>query len=331
VGVTIRARAFGFCRCAVVPLAAASVAVVVGRIAPLLNPLLVALAMGALVANSRLVFSPFVRDHASVSRNLLRLGIVFLGLRLPLNEIGDIGWYGVLVVLATVAITYGATAALGSRLGLGRELVTLIAAGFSVCGAAAIAAVQDTVRAREREVALAVGLVTIFGGAMIGVLPWAVTWLGLSESQGAVWVGASVHEVAQVVAAGSMIGVGAVALATTVKLARVALLGPLYLVIARTSRNIGEGRQAVPVLPWFIVGFMVMIAIRSVGVLPSASLTAAHQLTMILLAGGMFGLGLGLRWRDLWPLPLRAVALATVSTTVACSVSLALIGLGPIS
>lgn len=303
--------------------AAAALATVVGLLFPLASPLLVALVIGVVVTNTRLADRPAMQGQDRLTKLLLRWGVVLLGLKLPLDAVIGIGFGGVAAVVGTVLTTYYGTLALGRRLGLEPRFVTLLAAGFSICGAAAIAAVSDTVRARQRDVALAVALVTVFGSAMIAFIPWAASVNGLDDAQAAVWAGASIHEVAQVVAAGSVLGGGAVALATTVKLGRVAMLAPMSILAARRSET--DGAASPPVLPWFVVGFMVAVVVRSTGLLPEAVVVASGVVTNVLLAAGMFGLGLGIRVRELWPVPVRALLLATLSTAIAAGASLALI------
>ena len=171
------------------PLAAAVGVTVVSRFYPLLGPLLLALVVGALVANSALAGSRALTGHADVTKQLLRLGVVLIGLKLPVGDIASIGWRGVLVVLATVATTFTVTRALGARLGLDERFVTCLAAGFSICGAAAIAAVNDAVRARQQDVALAVAMVTLYGSGMIVLGAVGLDALGLSSLQAAVWAG----------------------------------------------------------------------------------------------------------------------------------------------
>ena len=233
------------------------------------------------------------------------------------------------VVLATVVTTYAATQVVGRLLGLERDLVTLIAAGFSICGAAAIAAVESSVRAKPKDVALAVALVTVFGTIMIGAVPALGGLLGLTDEQAAIWAGASIHEVAQVIAAASLIGAGGatvLATATTVKLARVALLAPVQLVSARICRSEDVTRRG-PLVPLFLVGFLAAVAIRSTGVLPQVALDLASSLTTVLLSAAMFGLGTGIVARHLWPVPVRVLVLATISTLVAAGVALGLVTL----
>lgn len=291
---------------------------------PLLGPMLVALALGAVVANASAAPAELLATPSAVARTCLRVGIVLLGLRLPLDDLLGIGLGGVVVVVATVAITYTVTTVVGDALGIERGLVTLIAAGFSVCGAAAIAAVQDGVRARQRHVAVAVALVTVYGTAMIALLPLAGRALGLSTEHAALWAGASIHEVAQVIAAASLIGGPlAVAVATTIKLGRVLTLAGVYAVASR--RQGGEEATSAPVVPWFVAGFLVAVAVRATGVVSPGALGLAETVTTLFLAAGMFGLGLGLRVRDLWPLPAGVVALATVATVTAAGSSLLLI------
>ena len=304
------------------PLAAALAAVVTSHAVPLVGPLLIALVLGAAVANSRFADARLFEGHVQVTRFLLRLGIVLIGLRLPVADIASIGVRGIVIIGATVAITYVLTNAVGSRMELDPRFVTLLAAGFSICGAAAIAAVNDAVRAKQRDVALAVALVTLFGSAMIIILPWLARLVGLTDEQAATWAGASIHEVAQVVAAASLLGSGSIAIATTIKLGRVAMLAPTYMVAARGSSIPGN---AVPLVPWFLTGFAIAVAARSTDVLPAGVLSVADTFTTVLLAAGMFGLGLGFRIRDLWPIPPQALALATISTGVAAGSSLAII------
>jgi uncharacterized integral membrane protein (TIGR00698 family) len=312
----------GFVRHAVPPVVAALAATVLTHVVPLLGPLLVALFLGVVVANTRYANLPLLKDHAVATRGLLRLGVVLIGLRLPFGDIATIGVRGVLVIAVTVLTTHGLTRVIGARTRLDSRFVILIAAGFSICGAAAIAAINDAVSARQRDVALAVALVTLYGSAMIVTLPWLAGWMKLSDEQAALWAGASVHEVAQVVAVASVLGTGAISVALTVKLGRVALLAPVYLLAARDR---GPGRGPVPLVPWFLTGFALMVGVRSLGLLPDWLLSAADPVTSVLLAAGMFGLGLGCRGRDLWPVPGQALALATASTVVAAGTSLALI------
>lgn len=324
---TDRRRSSTYTRRAIIAFAVAGISLVVSTAAPLFGPLLVAMVIGMVAANTPGVSRYVVGTAPRLDKLLLRSGIVLLGLKIAVSDVLALGLAGIVVVLATVVTTYAATQLAGRVLGLERDLTTLISAGFSICGAAAVVAVETSIRAKPRDVALAVALVTIFGTVMIGAVPALGHLLGLTDEQTAVWAGASIHEVAQVIAAASLIGAGGatvLATATTVKLARVILLVPVQMVSARVCRS-EDGSRSGPLVPLFLVGFLAAVAVRSTGVLPQGALDVAAALTTLLLSAAMFGLGTGIVARHLWPVPVRALLLASISTVVACAVSLALV------
>lgn len=306
------------------PMAAGVVAMGISLVIPLASPLLFALVLGVVVVNGPWRTHRLLRGHELTTRTMLRVGVVLMGLRLPLGDILALGPRGLVVIVVTVVATFTATCVVGDRLGIDKGLVTLIATGFSICGAAAIAAVEGGIRRRNEDVALAIAMVTVFGTAMIIALPLASNFLGLGVRQQGVWAGASIHEVAQVVAAAATAGAAAVAIATTVKLGRVALLAVVYLAARRRDGDAPAGAASPPAVPWFVLGFLLSAAIATADILPGQVLRGADLVTTILLAGAMFGLGLGMRASTLFPVPLRVLGLATASTAVAASVSLAM-------
>lgn len=311
-----------------VPLSAAVAALAIGYAVPLVSPLLIALGLGAALGNTPLGGHRLMAGQQRVAKLLLRVGVVLLGLRLPLQDVADIGVAGIAVIGLTVLATFVLTCRLGDRLGLERGLVTLIAAGFSICGASAIAAVESGIRRRDEDVALSIAMVTVFGTSMIVALPLLADRLGLSELQAGVWAGASIHEVAQVVAAASAAGAGAVAIATTIKLGRVSLLAVAYVAAQRRERAAdphgGRGEGGAALVPWFVVGFAAAVGVRSTGLLGAGVLGVADVATTVLLAAAMFGLGLMMRLGSLLPVPWRVLVLAAASTATAATVSLGL-------
>lgn len=306
------------------PTAAGALALAISQFAPLASPLLVTLILGVLVINTGLRRHWLLYGHQSTTRTMLRVGVVLLGLRLPVQDILALGPRGLVVIALTVAVTFTATCLIGDRLGVERGLVTLIATGFSICGAAAIAAVEGGIKRRNEDVALAIAMVTIFGSAMIIVIPLASGLMGLTALQQGVWAGASIHEVAQVVAAATTAGAAALAVATTIKLGRVSLLAVAY--VAARRRDAGAPAEGIrpPTVPWFVIGFLAATAIASADILPVQVLYTADLATTLLLAAAMFGLGLTMHIRALFPVPLRVLLLAAASTIVAASVSLGL-------
>lgn len=243
----------------------------------------------------------FVRGTARpglslAGRRLMRIGIVLLGLALGLEQVLRLGWATVAMVAGVVAATFFGTLWLGRRLGLPGDQPLLIATGYSICGASAIGAVSEVSGSDEEDVAASVALVTLCGTLAIAVLPLLQAPLGLSAPDFGRWVGASVHDVGQVVATAQTAGPGALGEAVLVKLMRVAMLAPLVAAVAFSVRarargvRTRSGRRPAPV-PLFVVGFLAAAALRATGVLPDVALEWAHTAQELLLAAALFGLG----------------------------------------
>lgn len=234
---------------------------------------------------------------------LLRAGIVLYGLRLTFQDIGQVGVAGVLidalVLLSTFALAWWA----GTRwFGMDRDSVLLIGAGSSICGAAAVMAAEPVVRARADQVTVAVSTVVVFGTLGMFLYPLlyqlnlAHAWLPMSEAAYGVFTGSTVHEVAQVVAAGRAVSAGAADTAVIAKMVRVMMLAPF---LVGLSLLLARGRSAPPgaarakiVVPWFAFGFVAVAGLNSLQVLPPALVALAIQVDTVLLAMAMAALGL---------------------------------------
>jgi uncharacterized membrane protein YadS len=184
---------------------------------------------------------------------------------------------------------------LGGRLGVRRSLALLLGTGTSVCGASAIAAAGPLVHADEDDVAVSIGLVSILGTIGVVTYPALARLAGLGDTAYGLLCGASLHEVPQVLAAAFARGQAAGDLGTLVKLTRVALLAPLALGLAAIeARHRGEkiSLEHLPI-PWFVVGFVAVGALRSLGVLPASWVPWLEQASRLLLVAAMAAVGLG--------------------------------------
>ena len=253
-------------------LAGAGVAISLGahRALPGLPPLVLCVALGIALANLAPVPDGGPAGLTVAAGPVLKLGVVLLGLDLVFPDILALG------VRALARRRRGRRdhvlrdAWAGRRLGISDNLSLLVATGFSICGVSAIAAANGVIDADEDEVAFSVALVTLCGTLAIVTLPPLRGLLGLDDEQFGAWVGASVHDVAQVVATSSTAGSVALATAIVVKLTRVMLLAPLIAGIALRHRRTAHGRGATrpPLVPPFIVAFVGMVVVASLGVIP---------------------------------------------------------------
>ena len=266
---------------------------------------------------------------------MLRAGIVVLGFRLSFNEIRTLGMPALTAVVVVVIATFFGTQWLARRLGLRPSLGLLMATGYSICGASAIAAVEPFADADEEEIAYSIALVTLCGTLAIVVLPTLGTLLHLSATQFGAWVGASVHDVGQVVAAASTHGDVSLRKATVVKLTRVAMLAPLLAGVAVSARRrlgaeVVENAKRPPVLPLFIVLFLVAVGIRSSGVVPTSWLSHIKDLETVLLGMGLVGLGSNVNLRKLRAVGGKPLMLGLASWALVAVVSLAAVALSGI-
>lgn len=288
------------------------------KLLPGASPLLIAILLGAIWRNLLPVPAIILPGVTFSGKKLLRTGIVLLGLQLSLSTILQLGPGVLLVVLLSVGVTFGATLVIGKWLGIELPQRLLIAAGFSICGAAAVAATENATKAKQDQVATAIGLVVLFGTLMIPIVPALGALFGMDDASIGMFIGASTHEVAQVVAAGGAVSSGALAVAVTVKLARVVTLAPIVAglsIYMRRKHSVGETKKP-PLVPLFVIGFIAMMLLRTTGIVPAGLLDVAQMAQTFLLAAAMFGLGLGVHIKGLMRSGSRSLVLAALSTLV---------------
>ena len=296
---------------------------------PALPPLVFCVALGIVVANVGRVPAAAAPGLRVAAGPVLKLGVVLLGLDLAFPEILALGLKALLIVIAVVAVTFFGTQWAGRRLGISGNLSLLVATGFSICGVSAIAAANGVIDAEEDEVAFSVALVTLCGTLAIVVLPPLRGPLGLDHEQFGAWVGASVHDVAQVVATSSTAGSTALATAIVVKLTRVMLLAPLVAGIAVQRRRAdragadAETAPRPPLVPPFIIAFVAMVGLASLGVLPAGTIRHIDDVRTVLLGLALFALGTRVNVARLRHIGHRPLALGLASWALIAIVSYA--------
>ncbi|MFT4029475.1 MAG: putative sulfate exporter family transporter, partial [Protaetiibacter sp.] len=270
-----------------------------------------------------------------------------LGLDLALSDIAALGGWGVLAIVALVALAFAATYGIARALRLPGDEPILLAAGFSICGVSAVGAMAAARRrpaasasasasssasaassssSEMQETATPTALVTLFGTLAIVVLP---AFLALADAAGwrmtdaffGAWVGASVHDVGQVVATAQTAGAAALAAAVVVKLTRVLMLAPMVAIASlhtrRAVRASGEtGGKLPPVMPLFILGFVALVLVRTLLPVPEVVVDAVDLVRNALLAIALVAIGAGLRLERLIRSGGRALAAGALSWLV---------------
>ncbi len=290
------------------------------------SPMILATLFGLLLANTAGTPVWARAGAAFAARRALRLGIVLLGFQITITDILGIGVTGILILIVVVTATFLVTAWLGQLLGLDRSLSWLIAMGTAICGVAAIAATSATIRSNSKDTAYAVACITLFGSVAMFTYPLLPQLLNLSDQQYGFWIGNSVHEVAQVVAAGFQHNTAAGEIATITKLGRVLLLAPMITaigVIAARREKVGAGTmQALPVVPWFVAGFIAAVLLNT-WVL--ASVETRHLIGLVstfLLAMALGAIGLDIELRRLVAAGLRPLLLGLLASLFVAAISL---------
>lgn len=283
------------------------------------SPLVFSLLLGLVVGNLPFVGRvPQARAGLQfATRRLLRGGIVLFGLSLTVQQILGLG--PKVIVLDTLVICTVLTVGywVGTRLlGLDRETALLTSAGSAICGAAAVLATETTIRSKPAATSMAVATVVLFGSLAMLVYPLLYPLTGMDEGLFGIYIGATVHEVAQVVAAGDAVGPQALANAVIVKLVRVMLLVPFLLVVGQwwIRRQASDGATEVVrgglVIPWFAFGFLAMVIFNSFVPLPAPLHQSLVVIGQIALAMAMAALGFETRLEKLKALGVKPFLLA---------------------
>ncbi|AKJ42680.1 YeiH family protein [Pragia fontium] len=240
-------------------------------------------------------------------QKLLRLGIILYGFRLTFQQIADVGVSGIIIDALTLISTFFLAYWLGMRIfKMDKQTTILIGAGSSICGAAAVMAADPVVKAESSKVAVAVATVVIFGTIAMFLYPWLYQLdmqyhlLGFSDNEFGIYIGSTIHEVAQVVAAGRAISDDAGNSAVIVKMIRVMMLAPFLLILSsyisrgEQATQLGSGKiQKSPiVIPWFAVFFIMVAGFNSLNWLPHAVVSALVYIDTIMLSMAMAALGL---------------------------------------
>ncbi|MFM7029326.1 MAG: YeiH family protein [Chakrabartia sp.] len=268
----------------------------------------------------------------AASRGLLRIGVALLGLRIGWAQVTALGWSPVLLVVGLVAVTILFSVLLARAMGFNPLFGFLSGGATAICGASAALALSAALPAHEKKEQAT--LFTVIGVSALSTMamvlyPVLAHLTGLSHHQAGIFIGATIHDVAQVVGAGYAISPDAGDTATIVKLLRVAMLLPVILVAGQITRSqMAEGAARPPVLPWFVLAFIGLVAFNSLVALPPAVLEAGNTLSRACLVTSIAAIGMKTRLGDMVKLGLKPVIFMLMETAFLAVLVLALLKSG---
>jgi uncharacterized integral membrane protein (TIGR00698 family) len=285
----------------------AAVATVLGKVAPVIGGPVFAILLGVLLAAAiPALRAPRLKPGLTfASKPVLQTSIVVLGTGLSLSQVAQVGGQSLPVMLGTLVIALGGAWLLGRALNVRGDTQTLIAVGTGICGASAIAATTAVIRAKESEVAYAIGTIFTFNIAAVLLFPPLGHLIGMSPHAFGLWSGTAINDTSSVVAAAFTYGGDAGPHSIVVKLTRTLMLIPIVMVLAilksrKDSRVTGlRGMPWRKIVPVFLAGFLVAAALNSLGLIPVAWHPALSELGTFLITTALAGIGLSLRLADM--------------------------------
>ena len=325
---------------ALVVIVIACVATVFGRFVPVLGGPVCGIVLGLLAG----VFVPWLRSsHLSAgydfcAKQVLQASVVLLGTGLSLRQVAQVGASSLPVMLGSLAVALGGASLIGGRLGVGRDVRTLIGVGTGICGASAIAASTAVMRPRKADAAYALGTIFVFNVIGVLTLPAIGHLLGMTGESFGLWAGTAINDMSSVIAAAYGFGDGAGDQAIVVKLTRSLMIIPITMVLAYLTarRSAAAASSAGPVagsrspvriplrqvVPWFLVGFVVAAAVNSGGLVPSSWHPALSSIATFGITLALSAIGLSMRPSELRRTGVRPLLLGAILSVLVASMSL---------
>ena len=244
------------------------------------------------------------------SKKILKFAIILLGASLNISTVLRVGRFSLTVMVFTLATCFGLGYVIGRALGLNWKTSSLINAGTGICGGSAIAAIAPVIEASDLDVAYGMSATFLFDMIMIIVFPLLGRWMGLSDAAFGLWAGTAVNDTSSVVATGYAFSEAAGDFATMVKLTRTLAIIPTVLVFAAISMHLKKKEAAASgdvsvnvrmksVFPWFILGFLAMSALCSLGLIPAAAASALKSVSKFLMIAALAAIGLNTSFKEL--------------------------------
>lgn len=265
-----------------------------------LESLVLAILLGSITRSCFTLPTYFQKGITFCAKTLLEVAIVLLGASISIHTVLSAGWSLLANIVFVIFLTIILSFIIGRIFGLSSHLAILVACGNAICGNSAIVAVAPVIKAKHEEVAASIAFTALLGVVIVLLLPFLYLFLNLSFSQYGVLAGMVVYAVPQVLAATASVSFASVQIATVVKLVRVLMLGPLIFALSISYRRSVETRFHLHTLiPWFIIGFILMMLARSSELITEIALSPIKFIAQLFTVISMAALGLSVDIRSL--------------------------------
>ena len=285
----------------------AVVAYVINAILPsaLLGATLIALLLGMLLNPIVMRTDSYDSGMKWTSKYVLRAGIILAGITLSFSQVIEAGKYALVLMVFTLATAFGVGYLCKKVFKINWKLASLLSISTAICGGTAVATLGPTIHAKNRDIAYAISATFLFDLLTVIAFPWIGQWLGLSDTSYGLWIGTAVNDTSSVVAAGYAFSDAAGILATIVKLTRTLFIVPIVLIFSwiyakkETPSQSAEKVTIKNIFPWFILGFLIVVGIRSTGLLPETTVDSVAFLSKFFLSMALAAIGLKTSFKEI--------------------------------
>ncbi len=294
-----------------------------GIIGSALIALLIGMMLNPLISR----FSDFDPGIIWTSKKILRVGIILAGITLSFTQVFQAGKYALILMIFTLTTAFGVGYICKKIFKINWKLASLLSVSTAICGATAVATVGPTIRAKNRDIAYAISATFIFDLLTVILFPWFGRLIGLSDTSYGLWIGTAVNDTSSVVAAGYAFSDAAGSLATIVKLTRTLFIVPIVLIFAwvyaRKEANAhAEKVEIRKIFPWFILGFLGVVAVRSTGLLSADLVSGISFLSKFFLTMALGAVGLRTSLKEVTGVGIKPMVAGVIIDTSVVVVSL---------
>lgn len=276
-------------------------------------------------------YEQFDQGVSFAGKMILRIGIILMGVNLNLLEVFNVGKYAIFVMFFTMATAFGAGNLIGKLFGMNWKLTNLLSVSTAICGGTAVATVGPVINAKDEDIAYAISATFIFDVLTVIAFPWIGHALGMSDTGFGLWVGTAVNDTSSVVAAGYGFSQLAGNIAVIVKLTRTLFIIPFVLIFSFISErleaksDVTQERQPInfkKIFPYFIILFLVVVALRSAGIIPSNMVPTLSNTSKLCMIMALSAIGLKTSYGDIKSIGPKPMILGFVVDTLVVIVSI---------